>query len=299
MPLTIRKAPDAAHSSEPPRASTSRQLQSLPANEQFRRACLEEIAAQSGDPEFVALSNAWLRAANARKYSYHFGWMGRPIIQYPQDIVAVQELIWRVRPRLIIETGIAHGGSLMLSASMLAMLDYCDAVEAGRTLDPRDPSGRRVVGIDIDIRAHNRAAIEAHPLAHLIDMVEGSSVAAETIERVKKSAVGRAPIMVILDSNHTHQHVLEELEAYAPLTSAGSYCCVFDTLIENLDGVAWPGREWSQGNNPRTAVHAYLRLLENENRRAADGGPLHMRIDEHITDKTLISAAPGGFLHRI
>ncbi len=268
-------------------------------NDRFHCDCLEEIAAQSEDPEFVAVSNAWLRAANARKYSYHFGWMGRPIIQYPQDIVAVQELIWRIRPRLIIETGIAHGGSLMLSASMLAMLDYCDAVQAGRTLDPRDPSGRRVVGIDIDIRAHNRAAIEAHPLAHLIDMVEGSSVAAETIERVKESARGRTPIMVILDSNHTHQHVLEELEAYAPLTSRDSYCCVFDTMIEDLEGVAWPGRSWGKGNNPRTAVHAYLQLLENENRQAADGGPLHMQSDEQITDKILISAAPGGFLRRI
>jgi len=268
-------------------------------NEIFHRDCLAEIAAQNSDRELLALSHAWIQAANARKYSYHFRWMGRPIIQYPQDIVALQELIWRIRPKLIIETGIAHGGSLMLSASMLSLLDYCEATESGRHLDPRDPSGRRVIGIDIDIRAHNRAAIEAHPLAHRIIMIEGSSIAAETVAQVAKLAEGRSPIMVILDSNHTHDHVLAELEAYAPMTSLDSYCCVFDTLIEDLDGAVWPGRGWSKGNNPRTALRAYLQSLKKEQRLAADGAPLRMRVDELITEKLLITVAPGGFLHRI
>jgi cephalosporin hydroxylase len=267
--------------------------------ERFHHDCLDEIAAQSADPELLGLSQAWLRAAHAHRYSYHFSCMGRPIIQYPQDVVALQELIWRIRPRLIIETGIAHGGSLMLSASMLAMLDYCDAVEQGTTLDPRDPDGRRVIGVDIDIRPHNRAAIEAHPLAHRIMMMEGSSIAPETIERVRSIAANRGPVMVILDSNHTHDHVLAELEAYAPLTTPGSYCCVFDTLIEDLDGVTWPGRAWSKGNNPRTAVRAYLQSLDIAPRSAADSGPLKFRVDEHITQRLLITVAAGGFLQRI
>ena len=268
-------------------------------NESFHRDCIEEIAAQSSDPHMQALSHAWINAANAAKYSYHFKWMSRPIIQYPQDIVALQELVWRIRPQLIIETGIAHGGSLMLSASMLALLDYCDAAESAQLLDPRDPLGRRVIGIDIDIRAHNRAAIEAHPLAHRIHMIEGSSIAAETVSQVSTLAEGRSPIMVILDSNHTHEHVLAELEAYAPMTSADSYCCVFDTLIDDLDGAVWPGRSWAKGNSPRTALRAYLQTLDNPGRLAADGEPLHMRVDDHITNKLLISVAPGGFLHRI
>lgn len=267
--------------------------------ERFHHDCLEEIAVQSTDPEFLGLSQAWVRAAHAHRYSYHFSWMGRPIIQYPQDIVALQELIWRIRPRLIIETGIAHGGSLMLSASMLAMLDYCDAAEQDTSVDPRDPDGRRVLGIDIDIRPHNRAAIEAHPLSHRIMMIEGSSIAPETIERVRSVAANRGPVMVILDSNHTHDHVLAELEAYAPLTTPGSYCCVFDTLIEDLEGVAWPGRAWSKGNNPRTAVHSYLQSLDGAARAAAGGGPLKFRIDEHITQRLLITVAAGGFLQRI
>ncbi len=267
--------------------------------ERFHYDCLEEIAAQGADVELQDLSHAWMHAANARKYSYHFKWLGRPIIQYPQDIVTLQELIWQIRPQLIVETGVAHGGSLILSASLMALLDYCDAVDQGRPLDPRDPAGRRVVGVDIDIRDHNRAAINAHPLASRIDLVQGSSVASETVERVKALAGDRGPVMVVLDSNHTHEHVLAELEVYAPMTSLGSYCCVYDTLIEDLDGVTWPGRDWGKGNNPRTAVRAYMRLLESETRMAADGRPLRLRVDEQLTDKSLISTAPGGFLQRI
>lgn len=295
MPTTLR-----VHDAGPP----LEQAHAGPPAERFHRECLAEIAAQSSDPEFLALSRAWIRRANDRKYSYHFGWMGRPIIQYPQDVMALQELMWRIKPQVIIETGIAHGGSLMLSASLLSMLDYCEAVQSGTSLDPRDPTGRRVIGIDIDIRAHNRAAIESHPLAHRIAMIEGSSIAPETVERVARLVGGRSPVMVILDSNHTHEHVLAELEAYAPMTSLDSYCCVFDTLIEDLEGVVWPGRDWARGNNPRTAVRAYLRSLNDAERsgaarRGADGELLRMRVDDHITDKILISVAPGGFLQRI
>ncbi len=232
------------------------------------------------------------------KYSYNFTWLSRPIIQYPQDIVAVQELIWQVRPDLIIETGIAHGGSLIMSASLLSLLDYCDAVKAGETLDPRTPR-RRVLGVDIDIRAHNRAAIEAHPMAHLIDMVQGSSIDPEIVTQVHEVAKGYERVLVCLDSNHTHEHVLAELEAYAPLTSKDSYCVAFDTVIEDLPDDMFPNRPWGKGNNPKTAVWEYLRRLKDEGRKAADGHQLEFEIDKAIENKLLITVAPDGYLKRV
>jgi cephalosporin hydroxylase len=231
-------------------------------------------------------------------YSYHFSCLGRPIIQYPQDIIATQELIWQVRPDLIIETGIAHGGSLILSASMLAMIDYCEAAEAGKPLDSK-ASCRRVLGIDIDIRSHNRAAIEGHPLAHKIDMIEGSSVTPDVIARVYEHAKGHECILVCLDSNHTHDHVLAELEAYAPLVSRGSYCIIFDTIIEDMPDDMFHDRPWGKGNNPRTAAREYLRRLKEEGRTAADGSHLNFEIDKTIGNKLLITVSPDGYLRRV
>lgn len=239
-----------------------------------------------------------MRQSIAASYSYNFSSLGRPIIQYPQDIVAMQELIWQVKPGLIVETGIAHGGSLVMNASMLALLDYCDAVETGETLDPRAPR-RRVLGVDIDIRAHNRAAIEAHPMANRIDMIQGSSIAPEVIAQVHEIAKGHDRILVCLDSNHTHDHVLAELEAYAPLTSTGSYCVVFDTVIEDLPLHSYPNRPWDKGNNPKTAVHEYLRCIRVEGRLAAGGSPLEFEIDKSIEHRLLITVAPDGFLKRV
>ena len=232
------------------------------------------------------------------KYSYHFDWLGRPIIQFPQDMVAMQELIWSIKPDLIIETGIAHGGSLVFSASMLAMLDMCDAIEAGETLDPK-VSHRKVLGIDIDIRAHNRTAIEAHPMASRIQMLQGSSVAPEIVEQVCAIAANYSRVLVCLDSNHTHDHVLAELHAYAPLTSIGSYCVVFDTIIEDMPSEMFPDRPWGPGNNPKTAVWEYLRSLNGEGWLAADGKPLQFEIDRSIENKLLITVAPDGYLKRI
>jgi cephalosporin hydroxylase len=232
------------------------------------------------------------------KYSYNFKWLSRPIIQYPQDIAAMQELIWALRPDLIIETGIAHGGSLIFSASMLAMIDYCEAAAAGKTLDTA-ASHRRVLGLDIDIRAHNRIAIEAHPLAHKIKMIQGSSIAADIIAQVHEYARGYERILVCLDSNHTHEHVLAELEAYAPLVSPDSYCVVFDTIIEDLPSGTFPDRPWDKGNNPKTAVWEYLRRLKAEGRKATDGVALRYEIDKAIEDKLLITVAPDGYLKRI
>jgi cephalosporin hydroxylase len=263
----------------------------------FREESKQRIRTMCEDAQLQASTRAMTHSSIAAKYSYNFFWLDRPIIQYPQDIVALQEIVWEVRPDLIIETGIAHGGSLILSASMLALLDYCDAAEAGQTLDPQ-ATQRRVLGIDIDIRPHNRTAIEAHPMAHRINMIEGSSIDPEIIAQVHEVAKRHKRVVVILDSNHTHEHVLAELEAYAPLTSPDSYCIVFDTVIEDLPDSMFPDRPWSRGNNPKTAVKEYLRHLATEGRTAVDGTPLHLEIDKTIENKLLITVAPDGYLRR-
>jgi cephalosporin hydroxylase len=220
------------------------------------------------------------------KYSYHFDWLGRPIIQFPQDMAAMQELIWEVKPDLIVETGIAHGGSLIFSASMLALLDMCEAIEIGTALDPKT-SRRKVLGIDIDIRAPNRAAIEAHPMASRIEMIQGSSIAVEIIEQVRAVAAKYSRVLVCLDSNHTHEHVLAELLAYAPLTSVGSYCVVFDTVVEDMPKELFPDRPWGPGNSPKTAVWEYLRTHPE------------FEIDKTIHNKLQITVAPDGYLRRV
>lgn len=263
----------------------------------FDREVAEQILSLGDDVPLKRLTLEWIRNTSRHRYTYHFSALGRPIIQFPQDMAAVQELVWAVRPDLIIETGIAHGGSLILSASMLALLDYCDAVEAGTVVDPR-AARRRVLGVDIDIRAHNRSAIEAHPMAHRIDMIEGSSVDPLIIQRVREYVKNHERVMVILDSNHTHEHVLAELEAYAPLTTPGSYCVVFDTLIEDMPETMFRDRPWGKGNNPKTAVWEYLRRLRVEGRTATDGTSLTLDIDKTIESKLLITVAPDGFLRR-
>lgn len=228
----------------------------------------------------------WLKNTVKHGYSYNFSWQGRPIIQYPQDIVAMQELIWQIKPDLIIETGIAHGGSLVFSASQLAQLDLCDAIEAGAMLDPKN-SKRKVLGIDIDIRAHNRAAIEAHPMASRIQIIQGSSIAPDIIAQVQDIAANYSRVLVCLDSNHTHDHVLAELQAYAQLTSIGSYCCVFDTAIEDMPTNMFPDRPWGPGDNPKTAVWEYLKTHPE------------FEIDTSVQHKLLITVAPDGYLKRL
>jgi cephalosporin hydroxylase len=256
------------------------------AYKQFKAECAAEIEAMASNRTLTKLTNDWVQSANQIKYSYHFEWMGRPIIQYPQDIVVMQELIWQIKPDLIIETGIAHGGSLVFSASMLALLDMYDAIESDAIHNAND-SQRKVLGVDIDIRPHNREAIESHPLASRIQMIQGSSTAPEVIEQVKQVAQGYNRVMICLDSNHTHDHVLAELQAYAPLTSVGSYCVVFDTIIEDLPQEMFPDRPWGPGNNPKTAVWKYL-----ENHK-------EFEIDSSIHQKLLITVAPSGYLKRI
>ncbi|MFT0849971.1 cephalosporin hydroxylase family protein [Achromobacter sp. F4_2707] len=240
------------------------------AAEDYRNEKCERITDFSNDKEFRALSVAWRAQALERKYMNNFSWLGRPMIQLPTDAMAMQEIIWAVKPDLIIETGVAHGGSVMLSASMLELLGH-----------------GQVLGIDIDIRSHNRAAIEAHPLAHRISLIEGSSIAPEVISQVQNLAAGKRTL-VFLDSNHTHEHVLAELNAYADLVSVDSYCVVFDTFVEDLpDDYVWADRPWGKGNNPKTAVWEWLKSNKN------------FQIDKSVEDKLLITSAPDGFLRRI
>lgn len=215
-------------------------------------------------------ADAFNLESNKAQYSYNFSWMGRPIIQYPQDMIAMQEIIWSVKPDLIIETGIAHGGSLIYYASILELIGKGD-----------------VLGVDIEIREHNRKEIEAHPMFKRISMIEGSSLDNGTVEKVAQVAKGKGTVMVCLDSNHTHSHVLDELKLYSPFVSAGSYLVVFDTIVENLPDNYLPGRAWARGDNPMTAVDEFLKSHPE------------FVIDIDIDNKLLVSVAPRGYLRRI
>jgi len=234
----------------------------------FEQRNAKMIRAMASDQELAEASREWFARACRYEYSYHFTWLGRPIIQFPQDMIAVQEVIWRVRPSLIVETGIARGGSLVFSASILEMLG----------------GPGRVVGVDVDIRPHNRVEIERSPLVRRITMIEGSSIDPAVAARVRGLAAGAGRVLVLLDSNHTHEHVLRELELYSPLVRAGSYLIVFDTVIEDMSPDAFPDRPWGRGNNPRTAVREFL---DKDDR---------FEIDRDIQSKLLISVAPDGYL---
>ena len=232
------------------------------------------------------LANQFISESVKSDYSYNFEWLSRPIIQYPQDIIATQEIIWKVKPDLIIETGIARGGSLVLSASILALLDYCDALEKGSLLDPQMPN-RKVIGVDIDIREHNLKALNQHPMRNRMELIEGSSVDPDIINRIYDLSKDYKCILVLLDSNHTHDHVLSELRAYAKLVSRGSYCVVFDSVIEDLPNESQGDRPWGTGNSPKTAVWEFLK--DNTD----------FEIDKEIEDKLLITAAPDGYLKKV
>lgn len=263
----------------------------------FQGEVRQTIAGYSDENRWKALTHDWMLEALSKQYVYNFSCLGRPIIQLPTDMVAFQEIVWDVKPDLIIETGIAHGGSLIQSASLLAMIEYCEAVEAGVVLDPTSPK-RRVIAVDIDIREHNRQAIEAHPMAGRIDMIEGSSTASDVVAKISNVASKYSKVLVSLDSNHTHEHVLEELAAYAPLTSKGSYCLVFDTIVEDMPDNFYPNRPWHPGNSPKSAVHEYLAKLETEDIRGQEGDPLHFENNLQIENKLFMTVAPAGFLKR-
>lgn len=238
--------------------------------EVFAEERSQDIDRQGADDHVRELANLLLVDTAPYKYSYNFRWMGRPIIQLPQDMVAMQEIIWEVRPDLIIETGVAHGGSLVFYASLLELIGEGE-----------------VLGIDIDIRKHNRLALEAHPMYKRIRLLEGGSTDSEVIAAVREITKNKQRILVCLDSNHTHEHVLAELELYAPLVTLGSYCVVFDTVVEYMPDSLFPDRPWGIGNNPMTALHAWL--------------PDHpeFMIDRKLDNKLLLSVAPSGYLKRI
>ena len=241
------------------------------AHADYRQEKQQRIAGFADDAEFRALSERWRAMALELKYMNNFSWLGRPMIQLPMDAMAMQEIIWAVKPDLIVETGVAHGGSVVLSASMLELLGQGE-----------------VLGVDIEIRAHNRQAIESHPMAHRIRLIEGSSTAPEVVAQVRAAAAGKQRVLVFLDSNHTHEHVLAELNAYADLVSVGSYCVVFDTFVEDMpDDYVWTERPWGKGNNPKTAVWEYLRSHPE------------FQIDKSVEDKLLVTSAPDGFLRRV
>jgi len=237
-------------------------------NDDFEQHNREVIAKSAEDEGLQRATREWFDAASRWEYSYHFTWLGRPIIQFPQDIVALQEIIWNVKPSVIVETRIARGGSLIFYASMLELI-------GGEGI---------VVGVDIDIRPHNRVEIEKHPMMKRIRLIEGSSVADDVVGQVKQFIGGRGPVMVVLDSNHTHDHVLAELRQYAPLVTAGSYLVVFDTVIELLPQDFFPDRPWGRGNNAMTAVREFLAESDR------------FEIDREIQNKLLITVAPEGYL---
>lgn len=238
--------------------------------EQFEQEVRDHISGLKADKDVQALSRIWLRELTPHKYAYNFKWMGRPIIQLPQDMMAMQEILWEVKPDLVIETGVAHGGSVLYYASLLELMGHGE-----------------VLGIDIDIRAHNRESIEAHPMSKRVRLLQGSSIDPGMTEQVRCMAQGKR-VLVVLDSNHTHEHVLAELQAYAPLVSPGSYCVVMDTLVEDMPAhLSNSDRPWGPGNNPKTAVQSFLK----------DHPEFH--VDEDLEAKLLLSVAPSGYLRRI
>lgn len=237
---------------------------------QFQNERRNRIIDNEKDAALNDSARRFLKESLRVKYSYNFSWLGRPVIQYPQDLMALQEIIWRIKPDVIVETGIAHGGSIIFYATMLELLG----------------GPGRVVGIDVDIRAHNRAAIEQHPLYHRITMIEGSSVDEDVISQTRALTAGRETVMVCLDSNHTYEHVLQELRLYSPLVTPGSYLVVFDGIIEDMPEEYITDRPWGRGNNPLTAIQQFL--LEQPD----------FQPDQAIESQLLITAAPMGYLRR-
>jgi len=240
--------------------------------EEFKKERAEAMEAMAKDTELKKKSVDWMLHADQYKYTYNFSWMGRPIIKYPQDIVIMQELIWNIRPDLIIETGIAHGGSIIFSSSMMELLG----------------NGGKVIAVDIDIRKHNRDEIEKHPMFRNITMLEGSSVDEKIVQQIADYAKGFKKVMVVLDSNHSHEHVYRELELYTPLVSLGSYILLPDTFVEFFPKGYVTNRPWDVGNNPYTAMEAFLKTTTQFVK------------DEEITNKLLITEAlGGGYLKRV
>ena len=239
---------------------------------QFYSERAANINAMGHDEELRIKSLNWMLHADNYKYTYNFTWLGQPIIKFPNDIIVQQEIMWKLKPDLVIETGIAHGGSIIFTSSMMEIMGI----------------DGEVVGIDIDIRQHNRILIEEHPMAKRIIMYEGSSTSEEIVESVRKHAIGKKCVMVVLDSLHSHQHVYNELKAYAPLVTVGSYCILPDTFIEFFPkGYYSQNRPWDVGDNPYTAMKQYLEETDM------------FEVDHNLTNKAMITETIDGYLRRI
>lgn len=236
-------------------------------DEEFKKRNLEFIKKMNKDKEFKKLSRKWFDKAYSYEYLYHFKWLGRPIIQFPNDLIVLQELIWETKPDLIIETGIARGGSLIFYASMLQLIGK-----------------GKVIGIDVDIRKHNKIEIEKHAMFKRIHMIENSSTEKETISKISKFTKNKKNIMVVLDSNHTYEHVLKELELYSNFVKKGNYLIVFDTMIDDMNDKMFKNRPWGKGNNPKTAVDEFLKKNKKFN------------MDKENNKKLMITSTPYGFL---
>jgi cephalosporin hydroxylase len=231
--------------------------------DEFRK---NQLAAQNNDSEFQNLSKEWMRQSCDKRYSYQFDWLGIPIIQMPTDIVIFQEIVWKTRPDLIIETGIARGGSINFWASIQNLCDI----------------DGEVIGVDIDIRGHAKDAISKSKFRDQISLIEGDSTAQSVVEQVEKIAAQHKNVMLILDSNHTHEHVLKELEIYTKFVSPGGYILVLDTIIEDLPV---PGdRPWQPGDNPMTAVIEFMKGKERE-----------FSLDSYYEKRSLLTVAPHGY----
>jgi cephalosporin hydroxylase len=215
------------------------------------------------------------------KYAYNFDWLGRPVIQLPQDIVMMQDILWKVKPDLIIETGVARGGSLIFYSSILHLIDIAE-----QKMGNESRVDSAVWGIDIKIHDENKDAICGHPFADKIELFEQSSTDKSLVEKIHAQSQKFNKILVVLDSDHTAAHVLEELEAYAPLVSVGSYCVVFDATIEDFPEEHFADRDWGPGNSPRTAANTFLETNSN------------FSVDSDLDCKLLVTAAAGGFLRR-
>jgi cephalosporin hydroxylase len=260
-------------------------VQELSPHEAFLAEVKQNIEGLREDTDVQALSRIWLREITRHKYAYNFSWMGRPIIQLPQDMLAMQEIIWNLKPDLIIETGIAHGGSLIYYASLLELVNLETEPENLQATPGVRPY---VLGIDIDIRAHNLAAIQQHTMYQRkrIQLIEGSSISEEVFAQVRQHAENKRNIVVVLDSNHTHEHVLQELNFYSSFIKQGGYLIVFDTVIEAMpdDLLHTQNRPWKKGDNPQTAVQAFL--TQND----------RFQPDWDLEAKLLITVAPMGYL---
>lgn len=258
--------------------------------EQYRQDMANRVATYRSNTDLQTAARSFFDEIGIGKadYVYNFTWLGVPVLQIPQDLQAMQELIWQVKPDLIIETGVAWGGSLMFTASLLAILEACGEIDQGR-----------VLGIDVDIRPHNKEAIQAHPLSRKITLLEGSSIGDSVAKQVSELVAQHKRVLVCLDSNHTHDHVLAELEIYAPLVSPGSYCLVGDTIIEDAPASMTAKRPWGKGNSPKTAVWEYLRRLTTEGRKDRRGEAVLFEIDRKVEDKIVLTGSPDGYLKRV